>query len=177
MNIEMESTHTAEMFRPASVNLDKLSQDLWTAKEFGVLSRAFIKDSEYAKDGFTMVGELSIEDGTNDSRHASSDDASRRHIKFDYNGKHHDVIVKMELPDGSSLTRVSEELQGRDKGNFVLKGYKFPDGSLIEKEIRRNNDGSMSVLDLDPFNRKNDRHEKRMSEADFVAWVEAQKKH
>ncbi len=89
---------------------------------------------------------------------------------------HRTIVVEITLPDGGKVTRVTEPLPGRDgqSGMRRLKGYSMPNGTLVECEIRRNTDGTVSVLDVDPDGSHIDRHEKRMSEKEFVDWVKSQ---
>lgn len=103
-----------------------------------------------------------------------ADDTNQKQaLDIDFGGKHHDVIVSIKLPDGGKISRVTEELPW-SKGSYVLKGYKMPDGTLVEKDLHRNTDGSISVLDIDVENRHPDRHEQRMSEDEFIDWVKKQ---
>lgn len=83
------------------------------------------------------------------------------------------VLSSITLPDGGKVSRVTEPLPGRDgeSGARRLAGYKLPDGTLLDREIRRNSDGTMSILDLNPDGTKTDRHEQRMSNSEFIQYV------
>lgn len=85
------------------------------------------------------------------------------------------VLVAVSLPDGGKLTRKTEPLSGRDgdSGFRVLKGYTLPDGQLLAKDIKRNSDGSISLLAVDPENRMPDKPEIRMTQADFVIYIKS----
>ncbi|MBX9723051.1 MAG: hypothetical protein K2X81_16740, partial [Candidatus Obscuribacterales bacterium] len=89
------------------------------------------------------------------------------------------VLSSITLPDGGKVTRVTEPLSGRDgeTGLRVLKGFSLPDGTLLERNIRRNTDGSVSVLDLNNDGSKSDLHEQRMSAAEFIQYIKEQSKH
>ncbi len=104
------------------------------------------------------------------------DTNQKKDLLIDLGGRHHDVIVSITLPDGGKISRVTEELPW-SKGSYVLKGYKMPDGTLVEKDLHRNTDGSISVLDIDVENRHPDRHEQRLSEEEFIDWAKEQQKH
>lgn len=105
------------------------------------------------------------------------DKVENAELKFDFAGRRHDVIVSITLPDGGKVSRVTEELPGRDKGIYVLKGYQLPNGTLVEKNIHRNTDGSISVLDKDVNNRNpENRHEQRMTPQQFIDWVKEQQR-
>ncbi len=101
-------------------------------------------------------------------------------LDFDYllQGRHL-VILAIRMPDGGKISRVTEPLKGRDgeEGGYrILKGYKLPDGSLLEKDIRRNSDGSISLVDIDVENRKPDKQVLRMSQDEFIKFVKERSK-
>ena len=95
-------------------------------------------------------------------------------LEFDYvpQGRRM-VLVSVRLPDGGKLTRTTEPLSGTDgrDGFRVLKGYTLPNGVLMPKEIFRNSDGSISLRDVDPENRRPDRPVQRMSPAEFIRYI------
>ncbi len=91
--------------------------------------------------------------------------------------RHTEVIVQIKLPDGGFVTRVVEPLPGRDgkDGGFNrLKGYRLPNGVIVPKDIHRNSDGTLTVMDLNSDHRHPDRNSVRMSEDEFIKWVKAQ---
>lgn len=103
---------------------------------------------------------------------AATEKVENAELKFDFGGRRKDVIVSITLPDGGKVSRVTEALPGRDKEFFVLKGFRLPDGTVVEKDIHRNTDGTVSVLDKNVDNRNPDRrHERRMTPAQFIDWV------
>ncbi len=90
-----------------------------------------------------------------------------------------EVIVAITLSDGGKVERVTEPLAGRDgkEGGFrKLVGYKLPDGTVVEKDIHRNSDGTVTVLDVDSGAGNTDRHPKRMTADEFVRWVKDNEK-
>ena len=101
-------------------------------------------------------------------------------LKFDYTpvGRRL-LLVSITLPDGGKVSRKTEALDGRDGqegGMRVLKGYELPNGELLEKSIQRNSDGTISLFDIDNENRLPDRHEIRMSPAEFIKFVREYKR-
>ncbi|MBX9689622.1 MAG: hypothetical protein K2X27_23125 [Candidatus Obscuribacterales bacterium] len=96
-------------------------------------------------------------------------------LKFDYVHEGRiSILSSITLPDGGKITRCTEPLPGRDgkEGGFqVLKGYTLPNGNLLEREIYRNADGSISLVELDPENRNPDRKSIRMSQAEFIKFI------
>ena len=124
------------------------------------------------------TGRTMAADDAGSTSAAGKPDQSNDSLQFDTarNGRGQ-VIVSITLPDGGKVQRVSEPVPGRDgqeSGFRVLKGYSMPDGTLVAKEITRNSDGSISVLDLNADGRNPDRHEQRMTEKEFIAWVKTQ---
>lgn len=103
---------------------------------------------------------------------ASAEKVENAELKFDFTGRRGDVIVSITLPDGGKVSRVTEALPGRDKEFFVLKGFRLPDGTVVEKDIHRNTDGTVSILDKNVVNPNADkRNEQRMTPAQFIEWV------
>lgn len=111
----------------------------------------------------------------------NSDGQSVGKLEFDTVrlSRHTEAIVRIKLPDGGLVTRVVEPVPGRDgkDGGFNrLKGYRLPNGAIVPKDIHRNSDGTLTVMDLNTDNRHPDRNAVRMSEDEFIAWVKAQQK-
>ena len=139
------------------------------------------KNAGQALDHNIDLPQIAIETGKSE-KVDNSERIEKSDLKFDYAGKRKNVLVTITLPDGGKVSRVTEELPGRDKGNFVLKGYKLPDGTIVEKNIHRNTDGTISVLDKNVDNRHpKDSHEQRqelrMNEKQFIEWVKANQRH
>ena len=88
---------------------------------------------------------------------AATEKVENAELKFDFGGRRRDVVVSITLPDGGKVSRVTEALPGRDNEFFVLKGFRLPDGTVVEKDIHRNTDGTVSVLDKNVDNRNPDR--------------------
>ena len=118
--------------------------------------------------------------GQNDEKAAQKDDKTTqkpRNLVFDtiVEGRR-SVIASITLPDGGKIIRETEPAQGRDgkdAGFRVLSGYRMPGGTLVEKDIVRNADGTISVLDINSDGRHPDRHEQRMSEREFIDWAKS----
>lgn len=115
---------------------------------------------------------LTLGENEKKSSGTSTEKVENAELKFDFTGRRGDVIISITLPDGGKVSRVTEALPGRDKEFFVLKGFRLPDGTVVEKDIHRNTDGTVSILDRNVDNRNPDkRNEQRMTPAQFIEWV------
>lgn len=121
-----------------------------------------------------LIGVAQLASSDEKQREVQSAKDQDEKLEFDYTpvGRRM-VLVSITMPDGGKITRTTEPIDGRDKegGYRKLKGYTLPNGILLEKEIHRNSDGSISLIDLDVENRKPDRHVQRMSQAEFIEFV------
>lgn len=128
-----------------------------------------LQESDRTGGAEARLPQLALEDQNRES-------AETVELKFDLGGKRQDVIISITLPDGGKISRVTEVLPGPDKGFFVFKGYQLPDGTLLEKNIHRNTDGSISVFNKNVDNRNPDRNEQRMTPRQFIEWVKSQQR-